>query len=141
MNRTNAPPKNDEPRGLAGGAGLETQTTGNSTDSATSDGTRYAIVCIGCGLLEITTRRGTLTCSAACRVRAHRNGSAAALRDLAARFKLPPDLLLQARAAQELSPTIAEAVRAGTAELEDVQPQLCALLDRRATKQALGVTL
>ena len=37
-------PKNDEPRGLAGGAGLETQTTGNGANSAAADATRQMLL-------------------------------------------------------------------------------------------------
>lgn len=76
-------------------------------------------VCIGCNLLNQADRKDRLTCSGQCRVRAHRNGSLKALRELAHQAKIQPALISQAKALQRLRPDLAEIVSAGKLDLED----------------------
>ena len=81
-------------------------------------------VCIGCGLLSQSERSHTITCSAACRVRAHRNGSAKALRDLAAAFKIDASDIAQAEALSILRPDLEQAVASGALDIPDAQADL-----------------
>jgi len=62
----------------------------------------YIMVCDCCGLMFETQRKDQLTCSTACRVKAHRNGSLKALRKLAESFDLEPTQILQAAAIDKL---------------------------------------
>lgn len=87
-----------------------------------------AYVCAGCGLLALASRKDTLTCSTACRVRAHRNGSLEALRATAKGFDIHPAGILQARAAQALTPDRVNEVHAGRVTLDDLQPDMCRAL-------------
>ena len=64
----------------------------------------YVYVCIGCGCLDELDRSDRLTCSPACRVRAHRNGSLKELRAAAAEDDLRPAAFLHARAMKTLLP-------------------------------------
>jgi len=99
----------------------------------------YIYKCLGCGLLDAVERRGVLTCSTACRVRAHRNGTAEALRKLARDFKIPPELILQCEAAVALSADIARRLHAGLVEMDDVQPEMCRLFNQLAMRMAREV--
>lgn len=63
---------------------------------------RYIMACCCCDLMFEATRADQLTCSGACRVKAHRNGSLKTLRDLAESNDLKPGMLLQAMAAERL---------------------------------------
>ena len=81
-------------------------------------------VCIGCGLLSQSERSHTITCSAACRTRAHRNGSAKALRDLAAAFKIDASGIAQAKALSILRPDLEQAVASGALGIPGAQADL-----------------
>ena len=81
----------------------------------------YIYVCAGCDLLDQSERSDTLTCSPACRVAAHRNGAAAALRQLAVAAKVSPALILRAKALQQLCPGIVERVMHGEVEIDDLE--------------------
>lgn len=78
--------------------------------------------CVACGELFEPTRIDALSCSATCRVRAHRNGSADALRRLAAAYKIPPHLIREADALNRLVPSAAARVRSGELELKQARP-------------------
>jgi hypothetical protein len=82
----------------------------------------YAYVCIGCGALDQSERSDKLTCSTACRVRAHRNGELRHLRELASSLKILPASILQARAIEQLCPDTVQQIRNGRLTLEEAQP-------------------
>lgn len=86
----------------------------------------YVFVCAGCDLLAVSDRSDALTCSTQCRVRAHRNGSLKALRDLAAgpAFRIPPALIQQTAAVQRLRPDMADRILAGTMDIDDTRPEV-----------------
>ena len=75
--------------------------------------TPYVFVCAGCGLLAESTRSDALTCSRACRVRAHRNGALKQLRREATKGDVPPALMLQIAAALRLAPHLEKKVMSG----------------------------
>ena len=62
----------------------------------------YITVCHCCGVMYESERKDRLTCSDACRVKAHRNGSLETLRGMAAKVDLNPALLLQCEAITRL---------------------------------------
>ena len=68
----------------------------------TFSGKCYVMVCGGCNCLFDAQRDDQLTCSSACRVKAHRNGSLKALRALAESFEIKPGQILQAAAIDRL---------------------------------------
>lgn len=78
--------------------------------------------CVACDALFEPVRVDALSCSATCRVRAHRNGSADALRRLAADFKVPPHLIREAVAVTRLVPSAAARVMSGELELKQARP-------------------
>jgi len=84
----------------------------------------YVTVCVGCGLLHDVSRRDQLTCSPACRVRAHRDGSLKRLRRVAAEFKTSPELMQFASATELLRPDLAPAIMSGERNYEDIMPDL-----------------
>ena len=84
----------------------------------------YVFVCAGCDLLEQSQRNDALTCSPACRVRAHRSGVLRKLRDTAKSIHVPPAMLLQAAAIKRLSPETAAAVASGAIELDEAQRRI-----------------
>jgi hypothetical protein len=79
----------------------------------------YVYVCVGCDLLDEKTRADQLTCSTACRVRAHRNGSLEALRAQAKTLQIAPRLLVDSAAVWRLVPDLAEQIMRGEVELDD----------------------
>lgn len=79
----------------------------------------YVIVCAGCDLLAYAERADQITCSSACRVRAHRNGSGDALRLLASDHRLPAGMLARAGAMWRLRPDLAERVKQGEIDIDD----------------------
>jgi len=74
----------------------------NTEADVTVSSKRYIAVCRGCDLMFETSRKDQLTCSDACRVKAHRNGSLKALRDFCKAFDIEPHMLVQADAAKRL---------------------------------------
>jgi hypothetical protein len=81
----------------------------------------HMYVCAGCGLLDLAERRDQLTCSTACRVRAHRNGALRRLRAEAERLDVRPAGILQAGAVDRLDPTVADNVLRGELTLAEAQ--------------------
>jgi hypothetical protein len=76
-------------------------------------------VCIGCRRLACSERSDAITCSTACRVRAHRNGSAKRLRDIAAAQDVSPGLVQQVAAIEALTPEIADEIWAGKRRIDE----------------------
>lgn len=100
----------------------------------------WVYVCIGCGLLDQTERRDTITCSTACRVRAHRNGSSKALREAAAAFKIDASGIAQAEAVRVLRPDLIPKMEAGLLELEDMQADMSRAFFERCRQAASETT-
>src|SRR5688500_738605 len=98
---------------------------------------RYISVCAGCDLLFDTGRADPLTCSRACRVRAHRNGRLKKSREAAqvlaltdARTGKPKAApVLQAAAIQRLRPDLADQIMAGTMTIYQAMPEACKAFD------------
>jgi hypothetical protein len=53
----------------------------------------YVFVCFGCDLLAISERSDALTCSTACRVRAHRTGRLKEVRSIAETWRTSPAVM------------------------------------------------
>jgi hypothetical protein len=81
----------------------------------------YVYVCAGCGLLDVAERRDQLTCSGACRVRAHRSGDLRRLRADAKRMEVRPAGVLQAMAVDMLAPELASRIMGGELNLDEAQ--------------------
>lgn len=84
---------------------------------------RYVFECAGCKCLVDSERSDAITCSPACRVTAHRNGSAKALREYASQpsLDISPALVLQVKAADLLLPDAADRIIAGEITLDDIR--------------------
>ena len=88
----------------------------------------YVFVCCGCDLLSVSSRNDALTCSTACRVRAHRSGHIKMLRELAHSLGLVnddgkpmPAGIKQCNAIQRLRPDLSERITAGTLTIKQAQ--------------------
>jgi hypothetical protein len=88
-------------------------------------------VCVGCGLFGFAERADALTCSTACRVRAHRNGRLKQIRAMASSAKIAPGMYVQALAVLRLCPHLGEELETGRLDLEDTRQQVWAALWRR----------
>ncbi len=64
----------------------------------------YVFVCVGCGLLAESERSDAVTCSTACRVKAHRSGELKRLREVADAMDITVSLIQQSAAIKELAP-------------------------------------
>ena len=73
----------------------------------------YVFCCVGCGEMNLSERSDALTCSPACRTRAHRNGELKRLRALAEKLKISAATILQAKAVKELCPELNKQIAAG----------------------------
>lgn len=85
---------------------------------------RYVFVCAGCGLLADSVRRDQMTCSTACRVRAHRNGTLQRWKDIAASQGIPPAMIGQAQAIGRLRPDLEQQCKEGTLTIDEAQPDM-----------------
>jgi hypothetical protein len=68
----------------------------------------YVFVCAGCNLLAMSERSDALTCSARCRVKAHRNGNLRRIRKITAGADVPPGMYVQCQAVLRLCPHLAQ---------------------------------
>lgn len=91
----------------------------------------YIFVCCGCDLLNVSSRNDALTCSTACRVRAHRSGHIKMLRKLAGSLglvnddgKTLPARIIQHEAIERLRPDLAERIATDTLTLKQAQPYI-----------------
>ena len=91
----------------------------------------YIFVCCGCDLLATSIRSDALTCSTACRVRAHRNGSIKRLRELATMVGLVDDdnrplpaSLKQGEAIKRLRPDLFQRLEDNTLSIRQAQPEV-----------------
>ena len=96
----------------------------------------YTFICLGCGLLAQSSRSDTVTCSPACRVRAHRTGPAAENRLLAQKIKVPIGMMGQVKAVIALRPDLAERIRCGEIEIDQTQREMAQAFWAIARKQA-----
>lgn len=80
---------------------------------------RYVFVCAGCDKLAESERSDAITCSTACRVSAHRNGSIKTLRAIAKAWDITPALIQRVAAIKELAPEFEGALRDGTRQIDD----------------------
>jgi hypothetical protein len=91
----------------------------------------WVFTCAGCDLLASSERSDTLTCSPACRVRAHRNGSIKSLAAVCEWLPLrdrrtgKPDVarFLHTAAVIRLRPDLAQQISAGTLTLDQAMPE------------------
>lgn len=98
--------------------------------------THRIYVCVGCRRLEESDRADVLTCSDACRVRAHRNGSAKALREAAAKMDASPGAVAEMGAVIELLPHRAEEMSFGRLKINQIRVELQAAFNKRAMQAA-----
>lgn len=96
---------------------------------------RYIIsYCPCCETLYEATRRDQLTCSPACRVRAHRTGKLTELKRTADALRIHPALTLRSHAVEILRPDLAQKIAAGEVEYDDILPDLEAAFSARVMK-------
>ena len=81
-------------------------------------------VCLGCGLLEVSERSDAVTCSPACRVRAHRNGALKRARAEARAARVPLGLIQQTYALVALCPHLIPGIEAGRIEIDDTREEV-----------------
>jgi hypothetical protein len=97
----------------------------------------YVLCCGVCGELFDTVRKHTLTCSGACRVRAHRGDAhLAAVRAAAKTYDVHPSGILMAEAIGKLCPHLEPRIADGSLKIEDCQDEV-----HRAYLKAAGFTL
>lgn len=91
----------------------------------------YIFVCCSCDLLATSTRSDALTCSTACRVRAHRNRSIKGLRELATMVGLVDDdnrpmpaLIKQGEAIKRLRPDLFQRLEDNTLSIRQAQSEV-----------------
>lgn len=94
----------------------------------------YVFRCLGCATIAQSERSDTLTCSNACRVRAHRLGTIKRIMgqavdaDIARRGGLTPRqgaaLMVRADAIMELCPDLVSQAEAGVVTFDDLQPEV-----------------
>lgn len=99
---------------------------------------RYVSVCLGCRTLFDTVRRDQMTCSSACRVKAHRNGEIANRRALADECKVAPASIGHAIAVDLLLPDQSSRIMAGAVTIDDVMPELVRAFDRLVFDRAVA---
>ena len=81
----------------------------------------YIFVCCGCSQLAVSHRSDAMTCSTACRMRAHRSGALRRRRAKAKADHISPAIIGHAEAAARLlPPDLYARLRRGKAELWDV---------------------
>lgn len=101
-------------------------------------GTPWTFICAGCKLLAQSERRHSITCSDACRVKAHRNGSAKVLRDLALSHDVNVGTIVQAGAIQALRPDLADEIWAGRLTIAEAQADMNRAFLALLTRQVAG---
>jgi hypothetical protein len=82
---------------------------------------RHLFVCAGCGCIDIADRRDQLTCSTACRVRAHRNGTLRRLREDARQMDIRPAGILQAAALDRIDPAVSDRIMRREIDADEAQ--------------------
>jgi len=90
---------------------------------------RYIFVCIGCEKLTESARRDQLTCSPACRVRAHRSGAATKRKSAAEMWDVRPAMLGHAAALRRLRPDLSDKIMSRELTIFDAMPMVVAAFD------------
>jgi hypothetical protein len=91
---------------------------------------RYIAVCVGCDGLFDSVRADQITCSSACRVKAHRGGKMKSIRALADQFKIKPAGIQHSSAIQRLRPDLSDQIFAETMTNEEARPLVEAEYDK-----------
>lgn len=84
----------------------------------------YVFVCAGCGCLVDSERSDAITCSTACRVRAHRNGLIKTLRAQCKAWQVRPSMVMQGRAIAELLPEAEKHIMSGEVTFDDLRADI-----------------
>lgn len=87
----------------------------------------YVVECAQCELLFASNRKDKLTCSGACRVKAHRHGTIKKLVEFCSKFpmgEISPGEILQANAVSKLRPDLAKRIAHGEATFKDVRGEV-----------------
>jgi hypothetical protein len=100
---------------------------------------RYVIKCLECGVLDEVSRKNVLTCSPACRVRAHRNGTIKRYRAAAESMGFPVTLSPRINALIELRPDLAKRVQSGELTEEDARPEIIKSFWQRVLEEVKGL--
>lgn len=93
---------------------------------------RYISICASCRLLFDSTRRDRLTCSGACRIRAHRNGDIEPFKAAAKYAGSGVEVfhVLQAQAIAMLCPELVPSIQDGSLTLDEAQKDAALAFDR-----------
>ena len=81
-------------------------------------------VCLSCDVLFMAKRRDQLTCSPACRVKAHRTGKLKSIRQIARAYHIPPAMMVWAKAVKRLRHDLSAKLPDGRTTLEVVRPEV-----------------
>ncbi len=84
----------------------------------------WVFVCAGCGLLACSERSDAITCSTACRVKAHRGTWLKEVKALAKALHIQPADILHSKAIVRLRPDFEELVRDGKLTIEGAMPEV-----------------
>lgn len=114
------------------------------TVNAKRNNWEWVFVCAGCGLLASSKRSDAMTCSTACRVRAHRSGRIKELHGICQMFALKdertgkpkPEGILHASAITELCPELADQILAGHLTNYQAMPETYSAFLKLAMEQA-----
>ena len=98
--------------------------------SVTYPGKRYIAVCAGCDCLFDSVRSDKVTCSPACRVKAHRSGRLRSLKATSALLDVRPSIVQQCVALDRLRPDLTPQVTADALALEQAMPDVVIAFDK-----------
>ncbi|AWC25475.1 hypothetical protein CO731_04972 [Aminobacter sp. MSH1] len=105
--------------------------------SVTDEPNRYIIsYCPMCETVYEASRRDQLTCSPACRVKAHRTGRLDELKRVAKFLDIHPSLALRAQATEILRPDLGRKIAAGEIDYDDILSEMDAAYNARAMQAA-----
>jgi hypothetical protein len=102
----------------------------------TYSGKCYISVCVGCDLLFEAVRSDQITCSGACRVRAHRGTRLVDLRRLADTMHTDVADMMRTAALSRLCPELEPEIMSGAITLDDALPDLKRAYNRRSMEAA-----
>jgi hypothetical protein len=105
--------------------------------SVTDEPNRYIIsYCPCCETVYEASRRDQLTCSPACRVKAHRTGRLNELKRVSKFLDIHPSLALRSQAVEILRPDLAQRIAAGEIDHDDIGPEMEAAFNARVMQAA-----
>lgn len=97
---------------------------------------RYIFVCAGCGCLDESERSDALTCSNACRVKAHRSGNLKRLRAAAKELEVSPAAIQQSKAAASLVLDAYDRIMSRRDTLDTMRDEVARAFDRLLLEHA-----